>query len=294
MDHKPSLIVVDDEELLLSMLKQSFAEHGFPCRTFPDAQSALAALASAPAEILITDITMPGMRGLELTREAKRMHPDLNVIIMTGFVDDFSYDQAIDAGAADFIKKPFTIQELMMRIKHVKLQEKLRTISITDELTGLLNRRGFFALAEQQLKVLSRAKMSMALLFGDLDGLKAINDTWGHQQGDLALIAMADIFRQTFRESDIIARMSGDEFAALLVDTPEKDIPIVSDRLYQNIASFNEHGGAAFTLSISTGVSQACPESRSCSIDELLKEADERMYRNKLQKKQGKEEPGRA
>ena len=137
MEHKPSLIVVDDEEILLTMLGQSFAEQGFPCRTFKDAKSALTALESSPAEILITDITMPGMLGLELTREAKRMRPELNVIIMTGFVDDFSYDQAIEAGAADFIKKPFTIQELTMRIKHVKLQEKLRTISITDELTGL-------------------------------------------------------------------------------------------------------------------------------------------------------------
>ncbi len=70
------------------------------------------------------------------------------VIVMTGYVDDFSYDQAIDAGASDFIKKPFTLKELMMRIKHVRMQEKLRTISITDELTGLLNRRGFFALAQ--------------------------------------------------------------------------------------------------------------------------------------------------
>lgn len=293
MEHKPSLIIVDDEELLLSMLKQQFDEMGFACRTFTEARSALASLGSSPPEILITDIAMPGMRGLELTREAKRMHPEMNVIIMTGFVDDFSYDQAIDAGAADFIKKPFTIPELMMRIKHVKLQEKLRTISITDELTGLLNRRGFFALAEQQLKVLSRARMDTALLFADLDYFKQINDTWGHQQGDLALIAMADIFRQTFRESDIIARMSGDEFAVLLIDTPEKNIATVTDRLEQNITAFNQQGGAAFTLSISIGISRTCSETKSCSIDGLLKEADDMMYRNKLRKKQGSGEAGR-
>jgi diguanylate cyclase (GGDEF)-like protein len=286
VEHKPSLIIVDDEEVLLGMLRQALGEQGYECRTFTDPRKALEGLDSSRADVLITDIAMPGMRGLELTREAKRIRPDMIVIIMTGFVGDFSYDQAMETGASDFIKKPFTVQELVMRIKHVGMQEKLRTISITDELTGLLNRRGFFALAEQQMKLHIRTKISMALLFADLDLFKTINDTWGHQQGDAALTSMADIFRQTLRESDIIARMSGDEFAVLLMDTPESSIALITDRLQENIRSFNDRNHVPFKLSISLGIVAHDPN-RVCTIDDLLKEADDLMYQNKLRKKPG-------
>ncbi len=284
METKPSLIIVDDEVPLLDMLKQSLAAEGYRCEVFTNGKAALAGLASSDAEVLITDITMQGMRGLELTREVKRIRPDLIVIVMTGYVDDFSYDQAIDAGASDFIKKPFTLKELMMRIKHVRMQEKLRTISITDELTGLLNRRGFFALAQQQMKIFSRMKGNMVLLFADVDDFKVINDTWGHQQGDEALIALAGIFKETFRESDIIARMSGDEFAVLLIDTPEKNISLINSRLHHKIMIFNRASGSSYELAVSVGMVVYDHEQQR-SIDDLLREADRLMYEEKLRKK---------
>lgn len=287
MQEKESVIIVDDEELLLRMLSQSLEEHGFACRTFAGSEQALAALEASRTNVLITDIAMPGMKGLELTKEVKRRRPEIIVIIMTGFVDAFSYDQAIEAGASDFIKKPFTIQELLMRIKHVKMQEKLRTISITDELTGLLNRRGFFALAQQQLKVAARIKGSLTLLFADVDGFKAINDTYGHQEGDEALKAIAAIFRRTFRDCDIIARMSGDEFAILLIDTPEKNCGQITKRLEQQLAVFNDSKGVRYHLEISFGMvvhDPALPR----SIDDLLKAADALMYAEKQRKKRGR------
>ncbi len=268
------------------MLKQTLESYGHTCLTFSEGSQALTALASAKFDVLLTDIAMPGMRGLELTREMKRLRPEMIVIVMTGFVGDFSYDQAIEAGASDFIKKPFTIQELLMRIRHVKLQERLRVISITDELTGLLNRRGFFALAHQQIKVFNRVKgsMNMMLLFLDVDNFKAINDTWGHQKGDDALIALSDIFRDTFRESDIVARMSGDEFAVLLIDTPEKNGSPVRNRLQKNLEAYNETSGAPYRLSISAGMA-VCDPQKQCSIDVLLRDADALMYEEKTRKK---------
>ena len=186
---------------------------------------------------------MQGMKGLQLTKQVKLSWPNTNVIVMSGFIDDYSYDQAIEAGASDFIKKPFTIHELMVRIKHVMLQEKLREMSITDELTGLLNRRGFFAIAQQQLKVAKRVKGEMALVFADMDDFKAINDKLGHHKGDEALAAMADIFRRSFRDSDLIARISGDEFVLLLLDTHEENFDIIFRRLQMNIDAFNIQTG---------------------------------------------------
>jgi diguanylate cyclase (GGDEF)-like protein len=283
MDKKQSLLIVDDEESLLDMLSRSLVNSGYACETFTSGMAVLDRLRSSPADILITDIAMPGLAGLDLTREAKRIRPDTMVIIMTGFIDDFSYDQAMEAGASDFIKKPFTLQELLMRLKQVKMQERLRAISITDELTGLLNRRGFFALAEQQMKVVSRAKRDLALLFADVDGFKAINDTFGHQEGDKALAGIADLFRQTFRESDIIARMSGDEFAILLIDTPLQNVSLIIGRLEQNIDAFNRSGGAPYRLSISIGM-VVHDHDRPRTIDDLLKEADALMYAEKQRK----------
>jgi diguanylate cyclase (GGDEF)-like protein len=266
------------------MLRVFFSTVGQACETFSRAEDALAHLATVPCDIMLTDIIMPGMKGLELAERAKRLRPDMNIIVMTGHIDKFSYDDAIAAGASDFIRKPFSLNELRMRIRHVQLQEKLRVMSITDDLTGLPNQRGFFALAEQQLKAATRGKRDLALLFIDLDNFKAINDAWGHQEGDRALVSMTKIFRQSFREADIIARMSGDEFAVLLIDTPRQSIEMILDRLMRNMEQYNEQKKNGYRLSISIGTSVYDHE-QPRSIDTMLKDADEQMYNHKLKKK---------
>lgn len=286
MEKKPRFIIVDDDELLLDVLKRYLALNGNECDVFSNAEDALAHFAGKPCDILITDIVMKGMKGLQLTKEVKKSWPDTNVIVMTGFIDDFSYDQAIEAGASDFIKKPFSMHEMMFRIKHVILEERLREMSNSDELTGLLNRRGFFTVAQQQLKVAARAKVDVALLFADMDKFKAINDEWGHQKGDDALVAMADIFRTTFRESDLIARISGDEFALLLIDLPESNFDIVLDRLQGNIDAYNLGSGRIFKLSLSIGMA-VYDHNHQNSVEELMKQADRRMYDQKQRKRAG-------
>ena len=286
MEIKPRFIVVDDDEALLDILKRFLAMQGHDCDVFSNAEVALHHLAEKPCDILITDIILPGMKGLQFTKEVKQTWPETHVIVMTGFIDDFSYDQAIEAGASDFIKKPFTVHEMMFRIKHVILQERLREMSNSDELTGLLNRRGFFSIAQQQLKVVHRAKGDVALLFADMDGFKAINDQWGHQKGDDALVAMANILRHTFRESDLIARISGDEFVLLLLDLPENNFTVIIDRLQRNIHAFNVSSGEMFNLSLSTGMA-VYDHDHPCTLEELVKQADRRMYEQKQRKKTG-------
>jgi len=257
---------------------------GQQCESFSSAEAALTYALRNPCDVVVTDIVMRGMEGLELTKQIKRVKPDVSIIVMTGFIDDFSFDRAIDAGASDFIKKPFTMHELLLRIKHVMMQKKLHDMSITDELTGLPNRRGFFAVAQQQMKLTIRTKGKVALLFADVDDFKVINDTWGHQQGDAALIAIADIFRKTFRDSDIVARMGGDEFAILLIDTPETNFSSVYHRLQSNLDEFNAAENNICKLSISVGLAVYDHEQPS-TIDELLKQADLRMYEQKQRRK---------
>ncbi len=164
-----------------------------------------------------------------------------------------------------------------------KLEESLKSMSLTDELTGLYNRRGFFTLIEQQLKVIKRQKIRAFLLYADLDNFKKINDSFGHHEGDLALIAAADILRSTFRESDIIARFGGDEFVVFPIGDDEAYINMIVERLQKNINAFNALEERGYKLSMSIGIAPYDPE-HVHSIDMLIGEADKIMYMQKRQK----------
>ncbi len=164
-----------------------------------------------------------------------------------------------------------------------RMEEKLQTLSLTDELTGLYNRRGFFTLVDQQLKLCKRSKKGVFMLYADLDGLKEINDTLGHSEGDVALADAADILRNNYRESDIIARIGGDEFVVIPVGTEGADVEKITKRLERFVALHNERNMRKFNLSLSVGVAYYDP-ARPCSVDELLIQGDRSMYSQKKQR----------
>lgn len=280
----PYIMIIDDDVAILDILRQSFCMEGYTCEAYTRAEDALEALERTPPEVLLTDIVMPGMGGLELVSRSKHIHPGITAIVMTGFVGEFSYDEAIRAGAADFIRKPFTTQELLVRIKHGQMQDHLRTLSITDELTGLANRRGFFAFAQQQMKSAKRNTERMVLFFADVDDLKVINDTLGHVAGDRALADAGQILRETFRDSDIIARMGGDEFAVILGSVTDAGVAVVRERLAKRLTEYNARREGASRLSLSEGLAVFDP-AKPVSVDELIREADARMYEQKQAKK---------
>lgn len=156
--------------------------------------------------------------------------------------------------------------------------------SLVDELTGLYNRRGFFSLAEHQFKLTKRSHKSMVLFFGDLDELKSINDTLGHLEGDQALIDTANLLRKTFRETDIMARIGGDEFVVLI--TEPTDTKIILRRLHQNLERHNARAGRPYRIELSIGIAHYNPLFPS-SIEELVRQADSSMYEDKRRKQDG-------
>lgn len=164
-----------------------------------------------------------------------------------------------------------------------KMEEELRKLSLTDELTGLYNRRGFMTLAAQQLKIANRMKRELLLISSDLDDLKVINDTMGHQEGDESLLAVATILMDTFRSSDIIARIGGDEFVVLQMKNPEDSLSISTERLQENIAEHNTKLQKPYKLSLSLGTVTYDP-AQPQSLEQLLAEADEKMYEQKKSK----------
>ncbi|HXX56773.1 MAG TPA: diguanylate cyclase [Thermodesulfovibrionales bacterium] len=284
MDERRSVIVVDNEETILSLIREIFTSHGYHCETAPSAVIALELLSRRNFDVMVTDIVMPGMDGIELTKAAKSIRPDIAVIVMTGFVEDFTYDEAFEAGAADFIKKPFTEKEILMRAMKVQQQERLLAMSITDELTGIHNRRGFFAFAERLLMIARRQKKGLFMLYADLDHLKETNDTLGHREGDRALVDFAHVLKATCRESDIVSRIGGDEFAVIPIGTTRESVEAIITRLEKSIENHNATGKRSYRLSISFGVSYYDPED-PCSVDALIAQADRMMYQQKRLKR---------
>jgi diguanylate cyclase (GGDEF)-like protein/PAS domain S-box-containing protein len=163
--------------------------------------------------------------------------------------------------------------------ERVRMQEELLRLSTIDELTGLKNRRAFLETAVPQLKVARRMGHRLTLLFIDLDRMKEINDKLGHLQGDTALIDTADILRGTFRESDLIGRVGGDEFCALLVGTTE-EAEVTAVRLQEAVAVHNKQVERPFKLSLSIGSTIFDPDD-PCSIEQLMDRADRSMYEDK-------------
>ena len=164
--------------------------------------------------------------------------------------------------------------------ERINMEEKLRTLSLTDEVTGLYNRRGFFTLGEQQLKLSKRMKTGIFMLYADIDKLKEINDTWGHQEGDSALIETANVLKNTFRDSDIISRIGGDEFAIIPIGIIGDHIEVITDRLQNNLKKHNRERNRNYNVSLSFGIAYYDPE-HPCSMDELLAQADKLMYEQK-------------
>ena len=159
------------------------------------------------------------------------------------------------------------------------LQAELGNLALTDELTGLYNRRGFMALAERQLKIGRRSDRGMLLFVMDMDRLKQINDSFGHLQGDHALKRTAEVLEETFRESDVLARLGGDEFAVLAVEASGHSEATIKTRLFECLKSISaeQHG---YEISLSLGVARFDPRNRT-TIEELMVKADRAMYEQK-------------
>ncbi|PWF55140.1 GGDEF domain-containing protein [Massilia glaciei] len=174
-------------------------------------------------------------------------------------------------------------QNLAIEIAERKQAEKeVRRLSVTDELTGLLNRRGFLLLAEQDLRAAKRAKAVRALIYLDLDGLKHVNDTHGHKAGDALLIESARVLKVCFRDADIVARLGGDEFSILAANGEKTEIMLT--RIHAAVAQFNQGGAMSHALSFSIGAIRCLPTDER-SLLEQLNEADTLMYEQKKERR---------
>ena len=240
--------------------------------------------------VVLVDMELPDGHGLDCYLSLSAAAPDTPVVVLAEEDDEDTAIQAVQRGAQDYILKgrmegpviegPLVVNTLRSAVERQRLMAELQAQSMLDELTGLYNRRGFFKLAQQHVKMADRVKVGLILVYADLDGLKSINDTFGHPVGDRALKEVARILRQTFRESDVVARLGGDEFVVLALQDPSSDSTHIRRRVDENLQAYNEKEVLPFPLKLSVGICQydyRVPQ----SIEEMLAMADRQMYDGK-------------
>jgi diguanylate cyclase (GGDEF)-like protein len=252
-------------------------------------RDALQLLICDTPDLILLDLSLPDSDGLETVRKVRDAAPGVPIVVLTGGNDETLALQAVQQGAQDCLVKGQIESSPVLRVmRHAierhRMQVALHNLSLTDDLTGLHNRRGFLSLANQQLKMSHRSGKAFLVLYADLDDLKKINDTFGHMEGNRALVDAAGILRACFRQSDILARVGGDEFAALMADAPVNSIEAVRHRLQENVESYNAQPGRRYRLSFSVGT-LSCGAVSPCPLEELLAQADALMYEQKRSKR---------
>lgn len=318
-----TILIVDtrpsDRQLYVTLL----SSFGHRVLEADDGAQALEVARSELPDLIVTDIFMPNMDGFTLSRRL-RTEPLLAgvpvIFQTTHYLESEIRKLAATSGIKHVIGKPAEPQEILRTVqealdepvapsklpqtgqlqrehlqlladklyeKNVELEkanERLRNLSLTDDLTGLNNRRGFMLMSNGLLKFARRAGHPLCLLYIDMDCLKQVNDTYGHAEGDIALNHFGHILTETFRDSDVIARMGGDEFAVLTIDATESSLAAIQARLQSNVDAHNLVTVRGYSLSFSLGIIRV-DLSSIYTVEALLAQADEAMYAHKLRRK---------
>jgi diguanylate cyclase (GGDEF)-like protein len=299
------ILIAEDETVSRRILKMTLESWGHEVVEATDGAVALRILQDdSPPKLAILDLSMPKMDGITVCQHLRqnRSATPVYIILLTANTRKELIVTGLEAGADDYVAKPFDTEELHARVKvgmrmvelQVSLaqrvaelelaQESLRNLSLSDDLTGLYNRRGFFTLAEQQLSSARREGRDASLIYIDMDGLKKLNDTHGHEMGSRALQEVADILRETFRSSDLIARIGGDEFVIFETSNGANDGGNDLQRLQNNVRQHNAQPEKNYEISLSIGVASMSSDS-ALTLDELIKNGDREMYEQKRNKR---------
>jgi diguanylate cyclase (GGDEF)-like protein len=260
----------------------------FALETADDLQTGCARLEGRHFDIALLDLAPPNDADVRNVGHLHQRAPDLPILVLTRRAEAGQGLEAVRAGAQDYLERealdgPQLCKALHCAIARSHVQSALRAQSLIDALTGIYNRRGFMTLAEHQVRLARRRLVGFHLIFIDIDGMKCINDHFGHAAGDRALIATAQILSDTFRGSDIVARMGGDEFAVLSTEADGHGAAPILARLEAAVARHNQRHPDEPPLSLSCGAVYFDP-CHEQPLDVLLEEADRLMYANKRAK----------
>ncbi|BEH11909.1 diguanylate cyclase [Geobacter sulfurreducens subsp. ethanolicus] len=289
-------LVIDDSEVLREEIVRTLKEARL-FETYLEARDGLEGfktLLNNKVDLVLCDLEMPrmdGFRFLSMARSRGELQ-DLPIILLTSREDRDTKIRGLEQGASDYVTKPFDSGELVARVRvQMKVKglqdelkrsnELLRKLSITDPLTHLHNRRHLMEMVDKEFQRASRKGGALSLVILDIDYFKKINDTYGHQEGDKVLVALADIVHQRLRSYDIAARYGGEEFVLLLPETPLQEAQAIAERLRLEVQDHVFDGSLhGQVITISLGVA-TYPSPRIEGTDSLFRQADEALYRAK-------------
>jgi diguanylate cyclase (GGDEF)-like protein len=302
------ILVVDDEDSIRSVLSQVLGEDGFKVTEAASGEAALALFQKQPFDLVITDIVMPGINGIELLTKIKELNSDAQVIIMTSYASLDTAVSALRSGAYDYIFKPFEdidvitaaarraaekirlitenqnlIERLTKKTEELeKANNVLKKLAIRDGLTGLFNHRYFQEDLAYTLRRAGRYKRIFSIVFLDIDHFKNYNDIHGHTQGDKLLRTLGQILKKNLRKSDLIARYGGDEFVITLPETAKAKTRMVAEKICKFVSNYNFEGRETQPLkkvTLSIGVA-SYPEDGTDGSS-LIQCADQALYQAK-------------
>ncbi|MCF8067686.1 MAG: diguanylate cyclase [Desulfobacterales bacterium] len=285
-----TILIVDDDRAIVETMREFIRHAGFDTIIAESAEEAIDLLKKEVVHVVITDIMLPGIDGLELTDYVKK-NCEAAVIVMTGFSAEYSYEEAIKMGASDFVFKPVRLEELMLRLRKV-LQEiqlkverdqmlaKLQKLAITDDLTALYNSRHFYKELTSEINRSNRYSSNLSLMVLDIDHFKQYNDAYGHLAGNMVLIKLGQIIKSCLRKMDTAYRYGGEEFTIILPETGCKDALHVAERIRETIEKevFNPDPGTTGSITISIGITQYSHEEEMTTF---IQRADKAMYQAK-------------
>ncbi|MFO7840050.1 MAG: diguanylate cyclase [Desulfosalsimonadaceae bacterium] len=281
----PRILIVDDDPAVRDSIQEFLTIINYQVDTAASSEEAMDIIRNKHADVIITDIMMEGMDGLELTQFIKA-HYDSDIIVMTGYTGDYTYEEAINKGADDFVFKPIKFEELKLRLKRVLRErslakermlmlDQLQELAITDDLTKLFNSRHFYNQLENEVNRYQRYKRPFSILMVDLDHFKRFNDTYGHLEGDRILRQVGRKITSCMRTMDTAYRYGGEEFTVLLPETDCEAALTVAERIKDSLNRENPGLINDSSVTVSIGVTEY---SDSDSISALIKRADKAMY----------------
>lgn len=294
-----TIVIADDDQLTRGVVSSVLSACGYVVESVPDGQSAVQRVGEGGVDLVLLDIVMPRLSGIEACRLIKGMTSDsfLPVVLLTMKTDSSSRVEGLKIGADDYVCKPFDERELiarveaMLRIKRLhddvaEARAKLERLSIHDELTGLYNYRYLHSRMSEEFKRAERYHEPLAALVVDIDELEAHNQAGGRARGDAVIRTVADALRRSVREVDVVARFGGDEFLALLPSTHFAGAVTVAERLFRDVA---EHAvateeGTSVPIELSAGIA-LYPSRDVRTKDQLVRAADEALLNAKREGK---------
>jgi diguanylate cyclase (GGDEF)-like protein len=284
------ILVVEDDVSISNLFIEYLTKSGFETKTAVSAEAADEILNIEEMNIVITDIVLPGIDGIQFTKNIRKKC-STDVIVMTGYSSEYSYEDAIKSGASDLIFKPVKLNELVLRINRVlrerylldqrdKMIRQLQRLTIEDPLTGLFNSRYLFDQLDKEINRAKRYLHSLSLMFIDIDKFKTINDTYGHMIGDKVLWHIANRLKDCLRSNDTAYRFGGDEYTIILPETTLPEAKFVADRIMRKFdhepLTINDRPISKISLSIGITEYQI-----NEGIEQLLHRADVTMYEAK-------------